>query len=272
MSVSKWAYSPEKCDGKYCPGSCDDCRMANEDFVKTPHIALSDNIGFGKTVLMPGDPLRAKRIAETFLENAVPVNTVRGVNGYTGYYKGIKVSVMASGMGMPSIGIYSEELYKFFGVDTIIRVGSIGAINKSLRVGDVIAATAACTNSNFYKKFGLDGTVAPVAPAKSLRQLFKIIDTVDFKVVPGPVFSSDIFYNEAGSATDWDILGCLGVEMETAALYLNAMRFGKGAMAINTVSDLCFEPFTAATAEEREKNFEKMTVLALEMAILNEKE
>ena len=234
---------------------------------KTPHIDLKNDIGFGKTVLMPGDPLRAKYIADNFLEDAVLVKGVRGVNGYTGYYKGVKVSVMASGMGMPSIGIYSYELYKFFGVQNIIRVGSAGAINEKAKVRDIVIGMGACTNSNFASQYGLNGTVAPICDFDMLNTANKIADEKGLNVHIGSLYSSDTFYDDSNSTTKWGNVGCLAVEMEAAALYTTAMRYGMRAMAICTISDILYPPFTALDADSREKTFTQMMELALDCAV-----
>jgi purine-nucleoside phosphorylase len=242
--------------------------MAN----KTPHINLKDeNIGFGKTVLMPGDPLRAKYIAENFLTDAVLVNGVRGVNGYTGYYKDVKVSVMASGMGMPSIGIYSYELYKFFGVQNIIRVGSAGAINEKVKVRDIVIGMGACTNSNFPSQYNMNGTIAPICDYELLSTAKQIADCKKLNVHIGNLYSSDTFYDDSFPSANWGKMGCLAVEMEEAALYCTAMRYGMRALAICTVSDILYPPFTALEADEREKTFTQMMELALECAVEYEK-
>ena len=239
---------------------------------KTPHINLQDaDLGFGKTVLMPGDPLRAKYIADNFLTDAVLVNGVRGVNGYTGYYKGVKVSVMASGMGMPSIGIYSYELYKFFGVQNIIRVGSAGAINQKAKVRDIVIGMGACTNSNFPSQYGLNGTIAPICDFDMLSTAKKISDEKNLNVHIGNLYSSDTFYDDSHPSADWGKIGCLAVEMEAAALYCTAMRMGMRAMAICTISDILYPPFTTLDAKDREQTFTQMMELALDCAVEYEK-
>lgn len=239
---------------------------------KTPHIDLKGNeLGFGKTVLMPGDPLRAKYIAENFLTDAVLVNGVRGVNGYTGYYKGVKVSVMASGMGMPSIGIYSYELYKYFGVQNIIRVGSAGAINENVKVRDMVIGMGACTNSNFPSQYNMNGTVAPICSYELLETAKKISDQKGYNVHIGNLYSSDTFYDDSFPSSNWGKIGCLAVEMEAAALYCTAMRLGMRALAICTISDILYPPFTALDADSREKTFTQMMELALDCAVEYEK-
>jgi len=234
---------------------------------KTPHINLLDEeLGFGKTVLMPGDPLRAKYIAEHFLENPVLVNNVRGVQGYTGYYDGVKVSVMASGMGMPSIGIYSYELYKFFGVQNIMRIGSAGAINRDCKVRDIVAGIGACTNSNFGSQYGLDGTIAPVCSFEMLSAAKNAADAMGADLKIGSLYSSDTFYDDTRSASDWAKAGCLAVEMEAAALYMTALRLKRRALAVCTISDLVYPPFTGLDAKDREQGFTQMMELALRTA------
>ncbi len=236
--------------------------------MKTPHIELlNEELGFGKTVLMPGDPKRAKFIAEKFLEGAVLVNDVRGVNGYTGFYKGVKVSVMASGMGIPSIGIYSYELYKHFGVQNIIRIGSAGAISKKVGLRDIVVGMSACTNSDFSRQYGLSGTVAPTCDFDILDALKKSADDMKTPVKIGSLYSSDTFYDDTRSAAEWDKMGCLAVEMEAAGLYCTAMRLGMRSLAVCTVSDLVYPPFDALDADSRERSFTEMMELALETAV-----
>ena len=231
----------------------------------TPHISAKKG-DFAKTVLMPGDPLRAKFIAENFLEDAVLVNDVRGINGYTGYYKGKRVSVMASGMGQPSIGIYSYELYNFYGVENIIRVGSCGSFDKDLHARDIIIAMGACTNGNYASQYRLPGTFCPIADYNLLEKAVNKAREkgVNFKV--GNILSSDTFYDDANSGMDWAKMGVLGVEMESAALYMNAARAGKSALCILTVSDSFIYPEENTTAKERETSFTNMMEIALEIA------
>jgi len=234
----------------------------------TPHInIINTEIGFGKTVLMPGDPLRAKFIAENFLENPVLVNNVRGVNGYTGFYKGVKVSVMASGMGMPSIGIYSYELFKYFGVQNIVRIGSAGAISKDIKLRDIVAGMGACTNSSFAKQYGLNGTIAPIGNYELLSIAKNIANTMNINMPVGNLYSSDTFYDDTTAASEWDKVGCLAVEMEAAALYLTAQRLKMRALAICTISDLVYEPFDSLSATDRERSFTQMMELALNSAV-----
>ena len=236
--------------------------------MKTPHINLIDeNLGFGKTVLMPGDPLRAKFIAENFLDNPVLINNVRGVNGYTGFYKGVKVSVMASGMGMPSIGIYSYELYKHFGVQNIMRIGSACAINENVGLRDIVAAMGACTNSNFQSQYGLNGIIAPICNYDMLSTVKRIADDMGINMPVGNLLSSDTFYDDTTPAIKWGKVGCLAVEMEAAALYMTAQRLNMRALAICTLSDLVYPPFDSLSADEREKSFTQMMELALNTAV-----
>lgn len=234
--------------------------------IPTPHITAKEG-DFGKTVLMPGDPLRAKFIAETFFENPVLVNTVRGVNGYTGTYKGVKVSVMASGMGMPSIGIYSYELFNAYGVENILRVGTAGAIHKDLPVRSLVFGMGACTNSNFAVQYNLPGTFAPIASYDLLRKGVEIAERredVNYRV--GNILSSDTFYDDADSGLDWQKMGVLAVEMEAAALYMTAARAGKNAMALCTISDNLVTG-DVTTAEERQTTFTSMMEIALDLAV-----
>ena len=232
--------------------------------IPTPHITAQEG-DFARTVLMPGDPLRAKYIAEHFLEDAVLVNNVRGVQGYTGTYKGKRVSVMASGMGMPSIGIYSYELFNFYGVENIIRIGSAGMISQKLKVRDIVAGLSAYTNSNFGRQYGFDGNVAPCCSYELLSKAVEAGKKLGQELVCGSIYSSDIFYDEAGSSDKLEKLGVLAVEMEAAALYMNAARAGKNALCICTISD---NPKTGEglSAEDRQNTFTKMMEIALEIA------
>ena len=233
--------------------------------VPTPHISakLGD---FAKTVLMPGDPKRAKYIAENYLEDAVLVNDVRGVQGYTGYYKGKRVSVMASGMGQPSIGIYSYELFNFYDVDAIIRVGSCGSFSKDLHVRDIIVAQGACTNGNYASQYNLPGTFCPIADFDLVRRAAEECEKLGVNYRVGNILSSDMFYDDANSGMQWAKMGVLGVEMESAALYCNAARAGKKALCICTVSDSFIYPEENTTAEERQNSFTKMMEIALALA------
>ena len=233
--------------------------------IPTPHInaKLGD---FAKTVLMPGDPKRSKFIADNFLEDAVLVNDVRGVQGYTGFYKGKRVSVMASGMGQPSIGIYSYELFNFYDVDNIIRVGSAGSLHKDLHIRDIVLAQGACSNTNFVSQFELPGHYAPIASYKLLRKAADAADRMGLRYMVGNILSSDTFYDDSMGTTKWVKMGVLAVEMESAALYMNAARAGKNALCICTISDSIVNDEPPTTAEERQTSFTKMMELALETA------
>lgn len=232
----------------------------------TPHInARPEDIA--KTVLMPGDPKRSEFVAKTFLKDAILFNDVRGVMGYTGLWKGHRVSVMASGMGMPSIGIYSYELFNFFGVDNIIRIGSAGAMTEALKVRDIVLAMGACTNSSFGEQFSLPGTLAPIASYRLLRIADEVSRAHDIAPTVGNVLSSDTFYDDDPEANaKWRKMGVLAVEMEAAALYMNALRVGKNALAILTISDHLITG-EATTAEERQTSFTDMMQIALDTAI-----
>lgn len=230
----------------------------------TPHIAAK--VGdFAKTVLMPGDPLRAKFVAETYLENAVLVNSVRGINGYTGTYKGKSVSVMASGMGMPSIGIYSYELFHYYEVDNIIRIGTAGSMHPDLKIRDVAFGMGACTNSSYVNQFELPGTYAPVASYDLLKKAVEVTEGMGVNYKVGNFLSSDNFYDDSQGTMKWAKMGVLCVEMEAAALYMNAARAGKNALAICTISDSLVTG-EATTAEERQSSFHNMMKIALEIA------
>lgn len=231
----------------------------------TPHIAAEKG-DFAKTVLMPGDPLRAEFIAKNYLENAVLVNNVRGVQGYTGTYKGKRVSVMASGMGQPSIGIYSYELYNFFDVESIIRVGTCGSYHPDLHVRDIIVAMGACTDSNFAAQYRLPGTFAPLADFDLVRRAVEECNKSGVNYRVGNIFSSDHFYEDDNSGMTWAKMGVLGVEMESAALYCNAARAGKKALCICTVSNSFTHPEEDSTVEERQNSFTEMIEIALNIA------
>lgn len=216
-------------------------------------------------VLMPGDPLRAKYIAETYLEDAVCFTTVRNMFGYTGTYKGKKISVMGGGMGMPSIGIYSYELYHFYGVEEIIRIGSAGAFQDHVELMDVVIGMGACTDSNYAYQFGLPGTFAPIADYDLLSRAVAAAKEQGTKVAVGNILSSDVFYNADASVNDkWRSMGVLAVEMEAAALYMNAAAAGKKALCMLTISDLLYGE-GKLTAEERQLGFGKMMEIALEL-------
>ncbi len=232
----------------------------------TPHIKAEPS-DFAKTVLMPGDPLRAKFIAENFLENARLVNNVRGIQGYTGTYKGVPVSVMASGMGMPYIGIYSYELYNFFGVENIIRVGSTGGTSERVKIRDVIIGMGACTTSNYAVQYNLEGTYAPICDYELMTSAIEEAKKIGASYVVGNILSSDIFYNADPTAREkWTRMGVLGVEMEAAALYMNAAYAGKRALAICTVSDHLLTG-EALDADARQNSFTDMMEIALGVAV-----
>ena len=243
--------------------------------IPTPHISakLGD---FGKTVLMPGDPLRAKFIAENFLENPVLVNNVRGVQGHTGYYKGVKVSVMASGMGMPAIGIYSHELFNGYGVENIIRVGSAGAIQEKINLYDLVLGQGACTDSNFADQFHLPGTFAPIADFDLLTEAVAACKANGATYHVGNINSSDVFYGDhvgvpegLDSVYGLKKMGVMALEMEAAALYMNAARYGKRALCICTISDHILTG-QETTSEERQTAFTTMMKVALDVAVAME--
>lgn len=234
--------------------------------IPTPHINVSEQGIIAETVLMPGDPLRAKFIAETYLENPVQFNTVRNMFGYTGTYKGRKISIMGSGMGMPSIGIYSYELIHFYGVKNIIRIGSCGAIQEDIKIRDIVIGISASTNSNYASQYDLPGTYAPTASWSLVK---KAIDIAESKGIPtrvGNVLSSDIFYDDDPDTwRKWAKMGVLAIEMEAAALYMNAARAGVNALCVLTVSDSLVS-HEVTTAEERQTSFTNMMEIALELA------
>ncbi|EOA8992840.1 TPA: purine-nucleoside phosphorylase [Staphylococcus aureus] len=231
----------------------------------TPHIQ-PNGVKIAKTVLMPGDPLRAKYIADNFLENVEQFNDVRNMFGYTGTYKGKEVSVMGSGMGIPSIGIYSYELYNFFDVDTIIRIGSCGALQENVNLYDVIIAQAASTNSNYVDQYNIPGHFAPIADFELVTKAKNVADQIGATTHVGNVLSSDTFYNADPTFNyAWKKMGILGIEMESAGLYLNAIHAGKKALGIFTVSDHILRD-EATTPEERQNSFTQMMEIALEIA------
>ena len=232
----------------------------------TPHIKATPD-DFAKTVLMPGDPLRAKFVAENYLDGAVLVNSVRGINGYTGTYKGERVSVMASGMGMPSIGIYSYELYNFFGVENIIRIGSLGGMQTQVKLRDIIFGMSASTTSNFAVQYGLEGSYAPSASYELMKAAIDEADRIGARYHVGNILSSDIFYNaNEGANEKWVKMGVLGVEMEAAALYMNAAYANRRALAICTVSDHLLTG-ESLDSDARQESFTEMMEIALNTAI-----
>lgn len=231
----------------------------------TPHNGAMPG-DFAKTVLMPGDPLRAKFIAETYLENPKLVTSIRNVYGYTGTYEGKRVSVMASGMGIPSIGIYCYELFNFYGVESIIRVGSAGAYHPDLKLFDIIIGQGACTDSNFAAQYNLPGTFAPIADFGLLRKAVDACEKAGARYMVGNLMSSDVFYNDDPEAwKKWQQMGVLGAEMEAAALYMTAARAGKKALAIDTISDILGTK-EEATPEQRQTAFDQMIRVALAVA------
>lgn len=233
--------------------------------IPTPHIEAKKG-DFAKTVLMPGDPLRAKFIAEHYLEDAVLVNSVRQMSGYTGTYKGKRVSVMASGMGMPSMGIYSYELFNGYDVENIIRIGTAGALREDLHLRDLVFGIGACTNSNFAAQYQLPGSFAPTASFPLLRKAVEAAEKREgLHYMVGNLLSSDTFYSDSNLDVNWRKMGVLAVEMEAAALYMNAARTGKQALAICTISDSIVTG-EATNSAEREKSFHDMMELALEIA------
>ncbi|HWT76688.1 MAG TPA: purine-nucleoside phosphorylase [Mobilitalea sp.] len=233
--------------------------------MSTPHNEAKAG-DIAKTVLMPGDPLRAKFIAETYLEDIVCINQVRNMLGFTGTYKGKKVSVMGGGMGMPSIGIYSYELFHFYDVDNIIRIGSAGGIAEDIKVRDIVIGMGASTNSNFATQYQLPGTFAPIADYGLLHKAVEAAERMNIKTVVGNVLSSDTFYDDNKDANAlWRKMNILAVEMEAAALYMNAARAGKKALCILTVSDHVFTG-ESLSAEDRQLSFRDMMEIALEIA------
>ena len=233
------------------------------DKTPTPHIGakLGD---IAETVIMAGDPLRVKFMADNFLDNPVQFNNVRGMLGFTGFYKGKRVSVMGHGMGMPSIGIYTYELYNFYGVKTIIRVGSAGSIQHDLHVGDLVIAMGACTNSNYACQYELPGSFAPIADFSLVREAVETCERLGYRYKVGNVFSSDVFYHENAHNDKWINMGVLAVEMEIAGLYMNAARSGNRALGICTISDHILTG-EETTAEERQTTFTHMMDVAFSL-------
>jgi len=219
-----------------------------------------------KVVLMPGDPLRAKYVADNYLENPVCFNTVRNMYGFTGTFKGKKISVMGSGMGIPSIGLYAYELYNFFDVDSIIRIGSAGGIGDSIKLRDVVIAMGASTNSDFAAQYNFPGTFAPMASYSLLKYAVDAAERINANAVVGPVFTADQFYNaDAQAAAKYREMGIFALEMETAGLYMTAAKSNKQALSILTISDLVFTG-EGLSAEDRQNSFTEMMEIALETA------
>ncbi|MBR5967822.1 MAG: purine-nucleoside phosphorylase [Lachnospiraceae bacterium] len=233
--------------------------------MSTPHNAANKG-DIAKTVLMSGDPLRAKFISENYLENPVCFNTVRNMYGYTGTYKGKPVSVMGHGMGMPSIGIYSYELFNFYDVENIIRIGSAGSYRTDLKLGDLVIAEGACTDSNYVASFDLPGHYAPIADFGLLRKAVEAAEKLGVKYEVGNVVSSDVFYNGLDRVNErWAEMGCICIEMEAAALYMNAAKAKKHALCMVSISDHLFKE-EALSAEDRQTSFRNMMEVALELA------
>lgn len=232
----------------------------------TPHIEAK--LGeIEKTVIMPGDPLRAKFIADNFLENVKCFNSVRNILGFTGTYNEKAVSVMASGMGMPSMGIYSYELFNFYNVENIIRIGTAGALHDGIKLMDLVLASGACTDSNYAQQFGLNGSFAPIASFNLLQKAFQIASENKLNVKVGNVLSTDVFYHDNQQAMlSWKKMGVLAVEMEAAALYMNAARSHKNALCLLTISDLILKDNESLTAKERQESLVQMIKLSLELA------
>lgn len=231
----------------------------------TPHNAANDG-DIAKTVLMPGDPLRAQFIAEHFLDNPVCYNTVRGMYGYTGTYRGVPVSVQGSGMGMPSIGIYAYELYHMYHVENILRVGTAGGVAEDVHLRDIVLGQGACTDSNYAAHYHLPGTFAPIASYTLLSAADQAAQNLSIPVRVGNILSTDAFYNEPSPLPQWASMGVLATEMEAAALYMTAAEAGKHALCIVTISD-CPLRGESTTADERQTSFQDMMRLALETAV-----
>lgn len=231
----------------------------------TPHNEAKKG-DIAKTVLMPGDPLRAKFIAETFLQDAKCFNTVRNMLGYTGTYEGKQISVMGGGMGIPSVGIYSYELFNFYDVDNIIRIGTAGSLAESVNLRDVVIGMGACTDSNYASQYNLPGTFAPIASYELLKKAVEVANQKNINTVVGNVLSTDIFYSDNENALkSWQKMGVLAVEMEAAALYMNAAKANKNALCILTISD-CPLKGTSLPAKERQIGFTEMMQIALSLA------
>lgn len=234
--------------------------------MSTPHNKANKG-EIAKTVLMPGDPLRAKYLAQTYLEDVKQFNTVRNMFGYTGYYKGKKVSIMGSGMGQPSIGIYSWELYDQYGVEAIIRIGSCGTIQEDIHLRDIIIVQGACTDGRYAHQFELPGTYSAISSYSLLEKAVEKAKEKKSIYHVGNVIASDLFYHaDKDSHLKWARMGCLGVEMESYALFCNAAYFKKKALTLLTVSDSLVSN-EVTTSEEREKTFTEMMEIALEIAL-----
>ncbi len=234
--------------------------------VPTPHIEAQAG-DFAETVIMPGDPQRALFVAQKYLNDFKQVNDVRGMKGFTGFYKGKRLSVMASGMGQPSMGIYSYELFNFYGVENIIRIGTCGGIDKDLHVKDLVLAMGVSTNGNFMRQYDLPGSFSPIADFGLLEKAVSECRKRDLNFKVGNVLSSDFFYDDSESALAWAKMRVLAVEMESAALYATAARAGKKALCICTVSDSFVYPCENASSEERLNAFTSMMEIALSVAL-----
>lgn len=234
----------------------------------TPHNTAK--IGdIARTVIMPGDPLRAEYIAETYLDNVRKFNSVRNIYGYTGIYKDVELSVMASGMGMPSMGIYSYELFKFYDVDTIIRIGSAGTISDKVDLRDIVLAMGTCTDSNYAMQYLLPGLYAPIADFGLLHTAYEQAGLYGIWTEVGNVVSTDVFYNDNTEYNkSWSKMNVLAVEMESAALYMNAARLSKRALAMFTISDNLLNG-GSLSVKERQEGFDDMIKLSLETAVLS---
>lgn len=234
----------------------------------TPHNTAK--IGdIARTVIMPGDPLRAEYIAETYLDDVRKFNSVRNIYGYTGIYKDVELSVMASGMGMPSMGIYSYELFKFYDVDTIIRIGSAGTISDKVDLRDIVLAMGTCTDSNYAMQYHLPGLYAPIADFGLLHTAYEQAGLYGIWTEVGNVVSTDVFYNDNTEYNkSWSKMNVLAVEMESAALYMNAARLSKRALAMFTISDNLLNG-ESLSVKERQEGFDDMIKLSLETAVLS---
>lgn len=232
----------------------------------TPHIG-AEKEQVARTVLMPGDPKRAEWIAKNFLTDAVLFNEIRGALGFTGYYNGKRVSVMASGMGQPSMGIYSYELFKFFDVEAIIRVGTSGAIDSSLQLRDLVIAQGACTDGNYALQYRLPGTFCPLADFDLLQKAVAYCMEKQFSFAVGNILSSDLYYDDAQSGLEWAKMGVLAVEMEAASLYCNAARLGKKALCITSISNQLAHPEKELTSKERHESLSDMVETALAITL-----
>ncbi len=234
--------------------------------IPTPHISATSKDEIAETILLPGDPLRAKFIAETYLENVTTFNTVRNAFGYTGTYKGKRLSVLGTGMGMPSMGIYSYELINFYGVKNLIRIGSAGSFQENVKVRDIVIGMSTSTDSNYASQFNLDGTIAPTCSYELLKKATDVAKDLNIDVHVGNILSSDIFYgDDFNSWKKWQKMNVLCVEMEACALYLNAQRAGVNALCILTISDSLVSG-EKTSSEERQTSFTKMMDIALELA------